>query len=120
MRFTTIICSGLFSATAGSALACTLPKLAVIPPKDQVVGREAELTAAMTEYSTAMDAYVSCIRAELDAAGGDNAPEIVRRVLISRNNIAVAEVEFMIKLYTDNVVPTASAAGQGPPAPAAR
>ena len=108
--------AGSSAALAGSAVACTLPKLAVIPPKDQVAGKEGELTAAMSEYSAGMDAYVGCIRAELDAAGGDNAPTIVRRVLVSRNNTAVAEKEFMIKLYTDNVASAAPAA----PAPAGR
>jgi hypothetical protein len=116
MRLTTTICCGLFSVIAGNAAACALPKLAIIPPKDQVAGKENEIMIAMTEYSTGMDAYVGCIRAELDAAGGDNAPAILRRVLVSRNNAAVAEKEFMIKLYTDNVVPAAPA----PPPPAGR
>ena len=116
MRLTTIICGGLLSATAGSALACTLPKLALIPPKDQIAGRESEVMAAMMDYSTGMDAYVGCIRAELDAAGGDNAPATVKSVLVLRNNTAVAEKEFMIRLYTENVASAAPAA----PAPAGR
>ncbi len=115
MRLTTILCGGLFAATTGTAMACSLPKLAVIPPKDQVAGNEAAITAAMTEYSNAMDAYVGCIRAELDAAGGDNAPALVKNVLVLRNNTAVAEKEFMIKLYTENV---ASGAPATPPPPA--
>jgi len=110
MRLTTIIYGGLFSAMAGSAVACTLPKLAMIPPKDQIPGKESEVTVAMTEYSTGMDAYVSCIRAELDAAGGDNAPATIKSVLVLRNNTAVAEKEFMIKLYTDNVASATPAA----------
>jgi hypothetical protein len=116
MRLTTIICGGLLCAMTGSAVACTLPKLAILPPKDQAAGKEGELTIAMTEYSTGMDAYVGCIRAELDAAGGDNAPAMIRRVLVSRNNTAVAEKEFMIKLYAENV---SSAAPVDPAAPAA-
>ena len=114
MQLTTIICGGLLSTVAGSAVACTLPKLPIVLPKEQVAGREAELTAAMTEYSTGIDAYVACVRTELDAAGGESAPDIVKRVLISRNNAAVAEKEFMIKLYTDNVAPAAD--GAVPPA----
>ena len=116
MRLTTIISGGIFSVMAGSAVACTLPKLALIPPKDQVAGKENEVTAAMTEYSTGMDAYVGCIRAELDAAGGDNAPALIKSVLVLRNNTAVAEKEFMIKLYTENVASAAPAA----PTPASR
>lgn len=111
MRLTTIICGGLFSAMAGSAVACTLPKLALIPPKDEVAGKESEVAAAMMEYSTGMDAYVGCIRAELDAAGGDNAPALIKSVLVLRNNTAVAEKEFMIKLYTEHV----ASAGPSPP-----
>jgi hypothetical protein len=60
------------------------------------------------------------VRAELDAAGGDNAPGIVKRILISRNNTAVAEKEFMIKLYTDNVAPIAPVDPTAPGAPANR
>ena len=37
------------------------------------------------------------------AAGGDEAPDLVKRVLVSRNNTAVAEAEFMMKLFTENV-----------------
>jgi hypothetical protein len=113
MRLITIVGVALVTTMCGSALACTLPKLAVIPPKDQVAGKEAEIRAAMAEYSTGIDAYVACVRAELEAAGGDNASDTVKRVLVSRNNAAVAEMEFMIKLYTDNVGPV------GPGAPTA-
>jgi hypothetical protein len=121
MRLTTIICGGLLSTMAGgSAVACTLPKLPLIPPKEQVAGKEAEISVAMNEYSTGIDAYAACVRAELDAAGGDNAPGIVKRILISRNNTAVAEKEFMIKLYTDNVAPIAPVDPTAPGAPANR
>jgi hypothetical protein len=90
---------------AGSALACELPKLVAIPPKDQVAGKEAEIRAAAAAYFTAMQAYSACVQAELVGAGGDAAPDIVRRVLVARNNAAVAEAEFMMKLYTDNIGP---------------
>jgi hypothetical protein len=115
MRLTTIIGGGLLTLVAGNAAACTLPKLPLVPPKDQVAGKEGEITAAMNEYSTSMDTYVTCVRAELDAAGGESAPDIVKRILILRNNTAVAEKEFMIKLYTDNVALGAPAAPTGGP-----
>jgi hypothetical protein len=117
MRLTTIIGAGLLCGTAGGALACDLPKLAVIPPKDEVAGKEAQIQAAASTYFAAMQAYTACLQAELAAAGGDSAPDLVKRVLISRNNTAVAEAEFMMKLYTDNV---GAAAPTGPPAPADR
>jgi hypothetical protein len=109
MRITTIIGGGLLAGIAGSAVACDLPKLAVIPPKDQVAGKEAEIRAAASAYFTAMQAYTACIQAELAAAGGDAAPPIVKRVLVARNNTAVAEAEFMMKLFTDNVGPVEAA-----------
>ena len=112
MRRTTIICSGIFAGIAGSALACELPKIPIIPPKDEVAGKEAELRTAAAAYFTAMQAYTACVQAELQGAGGDSAPALVKRVLVARNNTAVAEAEFMMKLITDNVGPV-----EGPPAP---
>jgi hypothetical protein len=115
MRITTIICGGVLAGIAGSAMACDLPKLAVIPPKDEVAGKEAEIRAAANVYFTAMQAYTACIQAELAGAGGETAPDIVRRVLVSRNNTAVAEAEFMMKLFTDNVGAVEAAAVEAVP-----
>jgi hypothetical protein len=112
MRRTTIICSGIFAGIAGSALACDLPKIPIIPPKDEVAGKEAELRTAAAAYFTAMQAYTACVQAELQSAGGDSAPDMLKRVLVARNNTAVAEAEFMMKLFTDNVGPV-----EGAPAP---
>ena len=103
MRITTIICGGILTGIAGHALACELPKIPIIPPKDEVAGKEAELRTAAAAYFTAMQAYTACIQAELVGAGGDAAPDVLKRVLVSRNNTAVAEAEFMMKLFTDNV-----------------
>ena len=115
MRTAKLVCGGILTALAGSALACDLPKLAVIPPKDQVAGKEAEIRTAANAYFTAMQAYTACIQAELAAAGGDSAPDVVKRVLVARNNTAVAEAEFMMKLLTENVGPAdAAAAGPAP------
>lgn len=119
MRITTLIGGGILIGIAGNALACDLPKLAVIPPKDQVAGKEAEIRAAASAYFTAMQAYTACIQAELAGAGGESAPDLVKKVLVARNNSAVAEAEFMMKLFTDNVGAAAPGVG-GPPAPADR
>ena len=121
MRWTTIITSGLLAGMAGTAVACDLPKLAVIPPKDEVAGKEAEIRAAANAYFTGMQAYTACVQDELTAAGGDAAPDLIKRVLVSRNNTAVAEAEFMMKLFTENVGAADPAAAAPPaPAPAAR
>jgi len=103
MRLTTIICSGIFAGIAGSALACELPKIPIIPPKSEIAGKEAEVRTAAAAYFTAMQAYTACVQAELAGAGGEAAPDLLKRVLVARNNTAVAEAEFMMKLFTDNV-----------------
>ena len=103
MRFMTILCSGLLCGVAGSAMACEMPTLVAIPAKDQIAGKEDQIRAAANSYFTGMQAYVACIQAELTAAGGDAAPDLVKRVLVSRNNTAVAEAEFMMKLFTENL-----------------
>ncbi|HSC13957.1 MAG TPA: hypothetical protein VLI71_02520, partial [Gammaproteobacteria bacterium] len=66
-------------------------------------GKEAEIRAAASAYFTAMQAYTACLQAELAGAGGDSASAVVKKVLVARNNAAVAEAEFMMKLFTDNV-----------------
>jgi hypothetical protein len=105
MRWSTLVFFGVVSGVAGPSLACTLPKLAVIPPKAEVAGKEAAVQADANRYFTEMQAYTACVLAELNAAGGDSAPDLLRRILVSRNNTAVAEAEFMMKLFTENVAP---------------
>src|SRR5688572_12487400 len=83
MRFTTIICAGILAGIAGSALACELPKIPIIPPKDEVAGKEAALRTAAAAYFTAMQAYTACVQAELVGAGGDAAPDLVKRVFVA-------------------------------------
>lgn len=112
----TIICAGILTSIAGTAIACDLPKLAVIPPKDQVAGKEQQIRAAASQYFTAIQAYTACIQTELAAAGGDAAPSVIKSVLVLRNNAAVAEAEFMMKLFTENV---GAIPADGPPIPAA-
>ncbi len=117
MRFATIVSAGLMSGVAGSALACDLPKLAIIPPKAQIVGNEGPVRAAANAYFTAMQTYAACIQQELAAAGGDSAPDLVKRILVSRNNTAVAEAEFMMKLFETNVGPADPATAASPAEP---
>jgi hypothetical protein len=103
MRLTTIISSGLLTGIAGSALACDLPKLALLPAKDQMAGKEAAIEADTTRYLQQMVAYKACIGQEYQAAGGDNAPEVVKRVLALRATAATEEESFMKKLYETNM-----------------
>lgn len=113
MRWSMLVLAGVVSGVAGTSNACTLPKLAVIPPKAEVAGKEAAIQADANRYFTEMQAYTTCVLDELKAAGGDAAPDLLRRILVSRNNTAVAEAEFMMKLFTENVAPAVTA-----PAPA--
>jgi hypothetical protein len=64
-----------------------------------MVGRESAVRTAANNYFTAMTAYAACIQQEIVAAGGESAPDLVKRILVSRNNTAVAEAQFMMKLY---------------------
>ena len=102
-----------------AAAGCENPPLVLIPAaetlskKEQERKKEQEKAAeAMQKYSNAMQAYVACIQEELKAAGGDNAPELTKKVLVARNNAAVAEFEAVDKWYK-----ASAGAGQvGPPA----
>lgn len=96
-----------------SAYACDHPALVEIP--DEVAqGRAMERVRQDTqEYMQSMTAYTQCIQAEI-AALGDNAPRLQHALLVARNNSAVAEVEFVLKLYEERVEPVSSL--QGAPA----
>lgn len=115
MRISTILCGGILTGIAGSALGCDLPKLVAIPPKDQVAGKETEIRAAAVAYFTGIQAYTACVQAELAGAGGDSAPLVVRQVLVARNNAAVAEAQFVMKQFTDNVGPPEGVAADATP-----
>jgi hypothetical protein len=118
MRTTTTVCGAILTGIAGNALACELPKLVAIPAKDQIAAKEAEIRAAAATYFTAIQAYTTCLQAELMDAGGDSAPTLVRQVLVARNNAAVAEAQFVMKQFTDNLGPADGGAEAPAPAPA--
>jgi hypothetical protein len=105
MQLTKILYAALFCNAAGIALACDIPPLVVVPDKEDAVGKEDELRAALAKYFAAMQVYTQCVQAELAAAGGENAPQITRAVLVQRNNLAVAEAEAVFKTFTANVGP---------------
>jgi hypothetical protein len=114
MRLTHTVLAGLLVTIAGTAAACELPPLVVIPPKENNVGKEESLRDAYLKYRDAMQAYTACVQTELTAAGGDAAPVIIKAALVQRNNAAVAEVTAMDKLFADNVGPIGSAPGPTP------
>ena len=84
------------------AVACDLPRLASIPEE---VDDVAAVLVDVRRYSDAIVEYTSCLRTELEAAGGDAAPALVRSVIIARNNHAVAEHKAVTDLYAERVGP---------------
>jgi hypothetical protein len=92
-----------------------------VPPKDQVGDQAEKLREEWNAYYQAMLAYTSCVQAELDAAGGTNAPTVMKAVLVQRNNSAVAEVTAVKKLLDaalgPTVVPASEFSGAGTPPP---
>ena len=97
----------LLGAIALPAFACDLPKLPLIPAKDQVGDQAPTISAATGAYFDGMRAYADCTNALLAAAGGDAAPPSFKGVIAGRLNVAVAEAQAIQKLFQERV-----AAGQ--------
>jgi hypothetical protein len=85
------------------AMACELPTVPQIPGEDDLEPGPAaqQIALEVQDYFLAMQTYTECVVAELDSAGGDNAPQPLRRLLIARNNAAIAEAEAVQKLWND-------------------
>lgn len=77
---------------------CEQPPLVVIPPADALDESDGTVHDETNAYFQAMQDYVSCIRAELEA-GGDDASELFKLLLVQRNNLAVAEAEAVQRWY---------------------
>jgi len=98
------IAAGLWlGALASTALACELPPLVAIPPKDKVGDQATAIREATKTYFDAMKTYTECVQAALAAAGGDKAPTLTKTVLIARNNAAVAEADAVRKQFEASV-----------------
>jgi hypothetical protein len=93
---------GGFSMAAEAG--CDYPALLMIPAKDKFSKKETKkINSDAEKYFADMKKYVSCVQAELQAAGGDSAPKLFRNVLVARNNAAVAEFEAVEKWYTTSM-----------------
>jgi hypothetical protein len=86
-----------------SGTACELPALPAIP--DKIGDDVASVLLDVRRYSDAMIEYTDCLKAELAAAGGAEAPALHKSVLIQRNNHAVAEHKALTDLYAERVGP---------------
>lgn len=114
MSVTKFVCAGLLSSFGSVALACDLPPLVAVPAKGDAGADTAQLQTDVAAYVEAMRAFTACVQAELVAAGGDSAPTVVKAVLVNRNNMAVAEVDAVLKALNEVAAPPAAAV----PAPA--
>ncbi|HEX6997959.1 MAG TPA: hypothetical protein VF322_07420 [Gammaproteobacteria bacterium] len=93
----------LVAAVPLAGFACENPPLVQIPRGDLGAREQAEVQDAFGRYYQALEAYTACIKAELEAAGGDDAPPLVKALLVQRHNTAVAEADAMLKLYDATV-----------------
>lgn len=105
----------LLAGSGAAAIACENPPLVQIPAGGLDERARQRVADDFGEYIEAMKVYTACIQAELAAAGGDNAPPLMKAALVMRNNGAVAEVNAMIKVFNDRL----GAAAEGPPVPGA-
>jgi hypothetical protein len=109
-----IIGAASLGGIAGAALGCELPALVVIPAKEAFEAQREQVNAAAAVYFQAMTTYTSCVKAELDAAGGESgAPKTTKAVLVGRINAAVLEANNVKRLYEAN---SGAAGAVGPPA----
>ncbi len=91
------------------AAACEMPPLAAVPAAKDVGGKQKEILADVQRYHDAMTLYTDCLKKELLEAGGNEAPPLMKTLLVTRYNSAVAEVQAVLKAFDDNVKPARSA-----------
>ena len=107
--------AALLCGLASPGFTCNNPPLVQIPKGDGLTELDRiRVRAEVTSYFEAMKSYTSCLQMELVEAGGDGASQLTKASYIVRNNGAVAEVEAVLKLFTENIDATATT-----PAPSA-
>ena len=97
--------SGLLVLAATNALACEIPTVVEIPETKDVRGRTRAVRAETGDYVRAMVEYTECIKAEIEAGGGDTSPALFQSLLVQRNNLAVAEVKVIMDLFEARIGP---------------
>lgn len=96
----------LLSAVSLPGLACEIPSIAVLPDEEQP--EEAVIDAFredMIAYLGGMTEYVTCIQEEHAALSAGEAYPVALRLLVARNNLAIAEIEAMREVYEARVGP---------------
>ncbi|HEU4616468.1 MAG TPA: hypothetical protein VFV10_00410 [Gammaproteobacteria bacterium] len=133
LALSALLLGGGFCTAA--AAGCDNPPLVMIPASEKMSKKEAEkVTEDVKKYMTAVQSYVSCVQAEMKKqvpecsqeteqefsgciekkvqAAGDSTSGIPLKVLLARNNAAVAEASAVTKWFQAK----ASAEQVGPPA----
>lgn len=104
---------GVYGVTAA---ACENPPAVVIPDgqtstMQQMLAAQAEVKA----YQAAMNEFLACIDSELEAEG-ELAPEEFKSLMVSRHNVAVAEMEGVAAAFNDQIKAYRAANPAPPPA----
>jgi hypothetical protein len=95
----------LLMTVSPAVWACDLPTLVAIPADGRLGENSAQLFVGVQRYVTGIRVYAACVLAELEAAGGESAPEMLRNQLIDRNNRAVAEARAVLAIFGERVAP---------------
>lgn len=108
LRVLAVLAAGGFTLPAHAG--CEQPAVTIIPPADQFVEQKDAVEEEKNEYFQGMYEYLQCIRAELESAGED-ASDLYKRMLVRRNDLAVAELK-AVERWWDSRFP-AEAGAQG-------
>ena len=96
---------GLVLVGATRGMACEIPTVVQIPETRDIGSRAPAIEAETQEYVQAMVAYTDCLKAEIEAGGGEESPALFQSLLVQRHNSAVAEVKAVMDLYAERVGP---------------
>lgn len=104
MKIVTGCCVAVASLLALPALACDNPTMVVVPDgetatMEQLVAVQAEVQT----YMAGMEAYIGCIDAELEDAGGEDSPELFQALMVRRHNQGVEEMEQIAEAFNEQV-----------------
>jgi hypothetical protein len=105
MKAIRIIGGLLLSGCASVGFACQVPALMEVPTTDAIKENVQSFYTQWVAYRDGMQAFLTCTQQSLVAAGGDNAPALLKAALVRRNNAAVQEYTAVAKLYDERVLP---------------
>ena len=104
MKLLTACSIAAASLLAMPALACDNPPLVLVP--DGETATMEELVAVQSEvqtYMAAMEEYIGCVDAELEASGGEDSPALYQSLMVLRHNQGVEEMEVIAEAFNEQV-----------------